>query len=166
MRSFFKLPGTALLAVAALFAVVASPSTANAFTFRAGTLPAAAQNGPESVQTVASINWWAARRARHNVVHALRDDCRSGDTRSQRRECYRESRNTLREMYNDARETYVDCRTDGNSRRECRQAVWQYWVGQADGGSTPTSGSTDTGGTDTGSTDTGGTDVVTDDPPL
>jgi hypothetical protein len=160
MRSFFKLPGTALLAVAALFAVVASTSTANAFTFRASALPAAVQNGPESVQTVASINWWDARRARHNVVHALRDDCRSGDTRSQRRECLREMRNALHDLQEAARDTYFDCRTDGNNRRECRQAVWQYWVDQMNGGSAPASDPTDTGGTDTG-----GTDVVTDDLP-
>jgi hypothetical protein len=176
MRSFFKLPGTVLFAVAALFAVVATSSTANAFTFRAAALPAAAQNGPESVQTVASINWWTAHRARHNVVHALRDDCRNGGTRSQRRECLHETRNALHEMQEAARDIYHDCRTAGNSRRECQRDVWEYWVGQANGGSNPTSGSTDTGGTDTGGTDTGSTDNggtdtggtggVTDDPPV
>jgi len=155
MRSYVKLPGTALLAAAALFAVVASSSTANAFTFRAEALPATAQSGPESVQSVA-VNWWDARRARHDIVHSLRDDCRSGDTRSQRQECYREARNSVREMQHDARDVYRDCRSGGGTRAECRQAVWNFWIGQANGGTTSAGGDT---------TDTGGTGGVTDDLP-
>jgi len=120
MRSFFKLPGTALLAAAALFAVVATPSAANALTFRAEAVPAAAQSGPESVQSVA-INWWDARQARHDVVSALRDDCRTTGSRRNRLQCYREAHRSLRDMQRDAHEAYRDCRGDGGNRRDCRQ---------------------------------------------
>ena len=154
MRSFVRLPGTALFAAAALFAVVASSSTANAFTFRAEAVPAAAQSGPESVQSVA-VNWWDARRARHDVVQSLREDCRSSGS-GNRWQCYREARNTVREMQHDARDVYRDCRTGGGTRAECRQAVWNFWVGQANGDSTPAGGDT---------TDTGGSGEVPDDLP-
>jgi hypothetical protein len=162
MRSFVKLPGTALLAAAVLFAVVASSSTANAFTFRTVAVPAAAQSGPESVQSVA-VNWWQARHARHDVVHTLNQDCRGGDRHSQRRECLREARNTLREMQHEAHDVYTDCRSNGGSRSQCSRAVWQYWVDHANGGSTPT----DTGSSDGGNTggSDGGEVVVTDDLP-
>lgn len=150
MRSFVKLPGTALVAAAALFAIVASSSTANAFTFRTEALPAAVQSGPESVQSVA-INWWQARQARHDVVRSLRQDCRSGNTRSQRRECYREARHTVREMQQAAHQAYHECRSGGGSRSACRQAVWDYWTSQANGGGTDTASGdpTDTGTTGT-----------------
>jgi len=141
MRSFFKLPGTALLAAAALFAVVASSSTANAFTFRGMDPIAAAQNGSESVQNVA-ISRWDAWRARRDVVRALRSDCRdSSDDRSERRACYREAHDQLREMRHNARDAYRECRHDGGSRRDCRQAARSYWVDRAAGDTSDTGGS-------------------------
>jgi len=155
MRSFFKLPGTALLAAAALFAVVATPSAANALTFRAEAVPAAAQSGPESVQSVA-INWWDARQARHDVVSALRDDCRTTGSRRNRLQCYREAHRSLRDMQRDAHEAYRDCRGDGGNRRDCRQAAAQDWVDHAHGGPAPTTGA------DPGA---GGGGEVTDDLP-
>ena len=57
MRSFFKRRGTALLAVAALFTVFVTASTANALTIRGIDPVATQQNGPESVQTVAVSRW-------------------------------------------------------------------------------------------------------------
>lgn len=133
MRSFFKLPGAVFVAVAALFAVVASTSTANALMLRDTAPVAAAVTGPESVEKVA-VRWWEAWRARRDVVRSLRHDCRSQDTRSDRRECRREARHQVRDMHREARNTYRDCRTDGGHRSECRQSVWQYWVDQANGG--------------------------------
>lgn len=129
MRSFFKLPGTALLAVAALFAVAVIPSTANAFTFRADDVAATLQSGPASVQKVA-ISWWEARRARRDVARALREDCRNSDTRSQRRACFREARSAMREMRRTVRRNYRSCRSD-STRWECRQEARSYWVGKA-----------------------------------
>jgi hypothetical protein len=130
MRSFFKLPGTALLAVAALFAVAVMPSTANAFTFRADDVAATLQSGPASVQKVASYSWWEARRARRDVARALRNDCRSSDTRSQRRECFREAWGTMWQMSRTVRRNYRECRS-GSNRWECRQQARAYWVDQA-----------------------------------
>ena len=152
MRSFFKRPGAALFAVAALFTVVTTASTANALTIRGIEPVATLQNGPESVQTVA-VSRWDAWQARRDVARALRDDCRQGDTRNQRRECFREARDQLREMQQNAREAYGECRNGGGSRYDCRQSARQYWVDQASGG--------DTGGGDTG----GGSGEVTDDLP-
>lgn len=133
MRSFFKLPGTVFVAVAALFAVVASTSTANALMLRDTAPVAAAVTGPESVEQVA-VRWWEAWRARRDVVRAMRRDCRDASTRSERRECRREARNDYRDMQREAVNNYRDCRRDGNRRSECRQGVWQYWVDQANGG--------------------------------
>jgi hypothetical protein len=164
MRSFFKLPGTALLAVAALFAVAAAPSTANALTFRTDAVPAAVQSGPETLEAV-RFDWWNARRARHNVARSAYRDCRGTRNWHARRECNREARETVREMQIGARDAYRDCRGEGGNRWECRRAVWQYWVNQATGTSDPTdTAETDTGATD-GGTDTGG-GGVTDDLPM
>ena len=147
MRSFFKLPGTVFVAAAALFAVVASTSTANAMMLRDTAPLAAAVTGPESVEKVA-VRWWEAWRARRDVARALRQDCRDESTRRERRECRREA---WSDMQREARNTYRDCRTDGGRRSECRQGVWQYWVDQANGGGS-SGGSTggSTGGGDTG----------------
>ena len=139
MRSFLKRPGTALLAAAALFAVITTSSTANAFTLRAHDLVATSQSGPESVQNVA-VSWWDARQARRDVAQTLRQDCRNGDTRRNRRVCYRDARSEMRDLRNGARQTFRDCRTDGGNRPECRQAVWQYWINQANGGGADTGG--------------------------
>lgn len=141
MRSFFKLHGTVFIAVAALFAVVASTSTANALMLRDTAPVAAAVTGPESVEKVA-VRWWEAWRARRDVVRSLRHDCRSQDTRSNRRECRREARHQVRDMHRESRNTYRDCRSDGGRRSECRQSVWQYWVDQANGGGSSGGGST------------------------
>ena len=154
MRSFVKRPGTALLAVAALFAVVTMASTANALPLRGIEPVAASQNGPESVQTVA-VSRWEAWRARRDVARDLRQDCRDGNTRSQRRECFREARDTLREMQQAVRDAYGDCRNGGGSRRDCQQVARQYWVDAANGGGVP----------DTGGDTTGGGGEVTDDLP-
>lgn len=153
MRSFFKLPGTALLAVAALFAVAVAPSTANAFTFRADDVAATLQSGPESVQKVA-ISWWEARHARRDIARALREECRSADTRSARRECFRSARSTIRDIQRTVRRNYRACRVD-NTRRECREQARAYWVEEA---------ATQNGGTS--ETPTEGEPPVTDDPPL
>lgn len=132
MRSFFKLPGTVFVAVAALFAVVASTSTANAMMLRDTTPVAAAVTGPQSVEKVA-VRWREAWQARRDVVRSLSHDCRS-EPRSDRRECRREARDQVRDMNREAANTYRDCRQDGGRRSECRQGVWQYWVDQANGG--------------------------------
>lgn len=142
MRSFFKLSGTVFVAVAALFAVVASTSTANAMMLRDTAPLAAAVTGPESVEQVA-LRWWEAWRARRDVVRALRRDCRNEGTRSERRECRREARSEFRDMQREARNTYRGCRAEGYRRSECRQGVWQYWVDQANGGGSSGVGTTD-----------------------
>lgn len=142
MRSFFKLPGTVFVAVAALFAVVASTSTANAIMLRDTAPVATALTGPESVEKVA-ISRWAAWQARRDVARSLRSDCRvDGTRRENRRECFREAFSQMREMRQDAhaagRNAYDQCRQGGGSRRYCRQIARQatrdYWVTQASGG--------------------------------
>lgn len=132
MRSFFKLPGTALLAVAALFAVVTTTSTANAFLLRDTAPVAAALNGPASIENVA-VSRWEAWQARRDIARGLRSDCRQNDARSERRECFREAYGQLRNMRSEAREAYRECRNGGGSRRDCRQAARSYWVDQAAG---------------------------------
>lgn len=138
MRSFFKLPGTALIAVAALFAVVATTSTANAFLLRDTAPVATTQNGPASIEKVA-VSRWQAWRARRDIARGLRTDCRQNNARSERRECFREAYGQIRNMRNEARDAYRECRSGGGSRRDCRQAARSYWVDQAAGG-----GSSDT----------------------
>lgn len=133
MRSYFKLPGAVFVAVAALFAVVASTSTANALMLRDTAPVAAAATGPESVEKV-TVRWWEAWRARRDVARALRADCRDNNTRSQRRECFREASSEMRNMRREARDAYRQCREGGGSRRDCRQAYQAYWIDQTTGG--------------------------------
>jgi hypothetical protein len=140
MRSFFKLPGTVFVAVAALFAVVASTSTANALMLRDTAPVTAAVTGPTSVEKVA-VRWWEAFRARRDIARSMRTECRGSDSRSQRHQCYRDARHQMRDMHREARNTYRECRADGGRRSSCRQDAWQYWVDQANGGGSSDGGS-------------------------
>lgn len=150
MRLNQKLPGAALFAAAALFAVVVASPTANAFSFRGIDAATPAHAGPETVQTVA-ITRNEARQARRDIRQALRADCRNGSTRADRRECRREARSDFRNLRDEARANYRACRQDGGSRYDCRQERRAYWLGVAEGDG----GGTDVPGGDGGVGDRG-----------
>lgn len=145
MRSIsFHLPRKAALSMAAaLFAATMLMPAAGSASAIEGIDTAPSATAKSSAIEIAAVSRSEARNARRSIRGDLRDNCRSISERPNRRVCFREAHREMRDLRGQARDIYRDCRANGGSREECREARRSFWLDQADGSS---DGGDDSGG--------------------